>query len=161
MEKLKADLRALPREQQLELHTYLGALLGASFGNAPTAAPAGKNDHWVARVLQAECTALGLGGILPPRAKTAINKHRATIEAYLERACPNETILVRSTVLAMGVRLLQRNLSSMGFTATSSVIAEHLARLPAVFDNAFPGYGQAGMLASIVRKANAPAPSKT
>lgn len=52
--------------------------------------------------------------------------------------------------LSLGFPLLVRNLQRMGLAATSRTMMAHAHRIPAVINQAFPGYAENGMLSMIL-----------
>jgi hypothetical protein len=55
-------------------------------------------------------------------------------------------------VLALGIRLLYKQLESWGLPVTALVIMNNAYRIPSLINRAFPGYARSGMLSWIIRK---------
>jgi hypothetical protein len=160
MEELKKQLRALEPAQLMQIQVYVAGLLGAPFKTAaeleesetkPLSATDDPDSAWMDLLFVDVCKGLGIGNYMTQRARAALDRHRPNLIRYLKDSCPGADQRIIRAVLDTGFRMLYRMLINTGLTIGPAQLASHLDRLPAVFDRAFPGYAQSGLLAQIIR----------
>lgn len=146
LDDLKRQIRKLSEPELLELRRYINNW-------RPTAGPS-ESTLWTVETFAAECESLVLGFVQPP-VKRLVSNHTPELESFLQDACratPGLKLITKRAIFSSGLKLLHKNLVEIGIPVSPRVLANHMPRLPAVLDIAFPGYSYSGMLRMIVKK---------
>jgi len=116
----------------------------------------GKSDFGV-RVSEAICSTLRRVGVECPSPIT-LRKSSAyanakekfnDLSAFFDKI--SQQRLVQDAVLCTGIEILYNDMINWGMPISSHTILNHIHRIPASLNRAFPGYAQSGLLAKVVK----------
>lgn len=141
-----ATLPTLTRPELEQVHAIATTLLGGRTGNvAPAASPlAGALLAAVSEAVNATVTPSNLQGTASGR---HFEKHLPSAIKFLNGHFEGwqDNKLVQTAFLSMLMELLRDDLKERGVTPSIGIMISNLTRLPEVFENAYPGYLEAGM----------------
>ena len=152
-DELKDAASKLTPDMMRDLRDYLNMLLGTG---APTSKPLPKDtkheemaifclDAIVEHMRSKGADTASRGMLMKTMAFTAFHqKFREGLAVFFENAAPKH--VQRMAILRMAVSLLYDNLEAMGVAVSSRTVMAHVHRLPAVLNQAFPGYAASGKL---------------
>lgn len=155
-------LGALPALSQADLAAIQA--LTASLLNDRTAAVDGPATPLAGLTWQAMHTAVNAPHSLPigTPAGRSLNKRVAGLEKFLNRHFSgwDSNKVSALAFLTMLIRLLRDDLQERGVRPTILLLANNLIRLPEVFEDAYPGYLEAGLANHVLRHFQKAVPKK-
>lgn len=152
----------LPAGERVQLRDYLKSLTATSNDPAQCALPLGVSKmpyQWADVVLYVLCDVMHKSGVEHVTPQTLRNtshfkpfadKCPAVIEFFGGTLQVQHARIRTEALLQTGLRLLYEDLLNMGVTVSSRTMMQHIHRVPAVINAAFPGYAEAGLLRRIV-----------
>lgn len=146
-----AALPTLSRPELEQVHAIATTLLGGHTG--AFAGPAGTLAAPIFEALGgAVNAAVSLQNLSGTTAGKTFDKYLPAVTKFLDAHFDGWTHnrLVQSAFLRLLMELLRDDLKARGVNPSVGVMVSNLARLPEVFDNAYPGYLEAGMGAVVL-----------
>lgn len=153
----------LPAGERVQLRDYLKSLTATSNDPAQCALPLGispkKQDQWPDIILEILCDVMHKSGVehTMPIAlrntnyyKPFVDKCPAVLEFFGGTTQARRSRIIMVALLQTGLRLLYEDLLRMDVAVSSRTMMQHIHRVPAVINAAFPGYAEAGLLRRIV-----------
>jgi hypothetical protein len=152
-----AVLPTLSTADREKLRTHLKLLDSLSTDRTGPVTNGASPDNDAQFVLEAVAATLASQGLehTPPAmlmkspAYPAFKEKLPGLMQYLAGAASTRT--QQRALLELAVKLLYKNLNEMNLAISARTILSHIHRIPAVMNQHFPGYAQAGMLSWIVR----------
>lgn len=139
-------LPALTRPELEQVYAVAGTLLGdrTSAITAPAPPLAAELVSAVSGACNAMVSHQTLAGTTTGK---TFDKHLPAITKFLDHHFDgwSHNKLVQAAFLSMLIELLKDDLRARGVNPSVGVLVGNLGRLPEVFDNAYPGYLEAGM----------------
>lgn len=157
-------IRLLPELSAQELSqvkTRVGSLVEVTKDTSETADEPDNGrlkSHANLQVVEQICSAMNRHGLMT---SVAIARRHVDANADVKRKINLAMTFIRKAIpdrrgqviiLNIGLDLLLENMRSLGLAVTANTMLNHLHRLPAVIDQAFPGYAQLGLLKLIVKR---------
>ena len=158
LNKILADLPHLSGEELERVRSQLGVVqsLGGKAAPAPKGSRAKTGDDDLAlSVLAAYVKDKGVdystaGMLRKSNGYSAFREKVPVVFAFISqgaRTRPEQLGLLR-----IGIELLYENLVQMGVSVSARTVMAHFHRVPAVINEAYPGYATAGLLHIIIGK---------
>lgn len=149
--------------ERVQLRDYLKSLTAVSDDPAQVALPLGVNKATTDadRVLESLCMMMRKVGV--EQAQVSVLKSTTGYKSFADK-CPAVIEFIVSAfpanhehrgvhergLLQIGLRLLYEDLRRMGIAVSARTLMQHVHRVPAVVNAAFPGYAESGLLHKIV-----------
>lgn len=146
LSEIKSQLRQFDQKQLIEVQTYIKGLMVVGTKDSD------RGVDLLLPIFEENCRRYGLGYVSPPL-KALVRKREDALKSFLKEACPDSSVVVWRSILALGIDLLYRDLQDNGRLCGARHLAYGLDRLPVLIDRAFPGYAACGLLAKVVRTA--------
>lgn len=155
-EHMRSILPLLPRLDADDLATLKAAIKAIPGGGAADMEqPADAFEHDALECISTVLRGLGCdyasASVLRSNsAAPSFRKKLPRIVEFLEHTKLSR--LERNALFSIGVECLYRNLIAMSVAVSPGTIMRHIHRLPAVLNQSFPGYAEAGLLRVAVNK---------
>jgi hypothetical protein len=153
LRELVAMLPRLSRSELEQLSLRLKSML--QFNSAPTATMVDDLDFvlgCVAEVMRQSAGDFPAMAVLRNAAKSVAFQDKLPGLLAFFRAHDGNDRKVQRALICIGFELLYDDMTGMGLVVSANTLLAHAHRVPAVLNQAFPGYARSGLLHWVVRE---------